>query len=84
MLCIQGDRSSVLTTISPGETIGELEVLTHRAYRASFIAVTPAVGLTIKADLFEEVIRQDALFAQNLLVKVSDRLQTMLTSSSIA
>ncbi|MEE3716670.1 cyclic nucleotide-binding domain-containing protein [Tumidithrix elongata RA019] len=84
MLGIQGDRSSVLTTISPGETIGELEVLTHRAYRASFVAVTPAVGLTIKADLFEEVIRQDALFAQNLLVKVSDRLQTMLTSSSIA
>ncbi|CAN1211592.1 hypothetical protein TUMEXPCC7403_15420 [Tumidithrix helvetica PCC 7403] len=82
MLRVLGDRASVLALISPGETIGELEVLTHRAYRTSFVAATSnTVGLAIKADLFEEVIRQDALFAQNLLVKVSDRLQTMLTSS---
>jgi hypothetical protein len=79
MLRVQGDRTSVIATISAGETIGELEVMTHRSHRTSFVATTPqTLGIAIKADLFEEVIRQDSLFAQNLLVNVSDRLQTML------
>ncbi len=66
-------------TISPGQTIGELGVLTHSHYVAT--VVTGAVKtrtLAIKAAYFEAVLSQDPILAKNLLQIVTTRLQESL------
>jgi pSer/pThr/pTyr-binding forkhead associated (FHA) protein len=66
-------------TISPGQTIGELGVLTHSHYVAT--VVTGAVKtrtLAIKAAYFEAVLSQDPILAKNLLQIVTTRLQETL------
>ncbi|MBW4669636.1 MAG: FHA domain-containing protein [Cyanomargarita calcarea GSE-NOS-MK-12-04C] len=70
-------------SISPGQTIGELGVLTHSHYVAT--VVTGGVKtrtLAIKAAYFEAVLSQDPILAKNLLEIVSTRLQESLGQAS--
>ncbi|OKH52590.1 hypothetical protein NIES2101_14265 [Calothrix sp. HK-06] len=61
-----------LKTILPGQTIGELEVLTHKNYTATIIASGHRVrALTINASNLERLISQNPSIAQNLLQMVS-------------
>jgi len=65
--------------ISSGQTIGELEVLTHSQYAATVVAGEVRIRtLAIKAKDFEAVLSQDPLLANNVLKMVSVRLQHSL------
>jgi pSer/pThr/pTyr-binding forkhead associated (FHA) protein len=65
--------------ISSGQTIGELEVLTHSQYAATVVAGEARIrALAIKAKDFEAVLSQDSLLAKNVLKMVSVRLQHSL------
>jgi len=66
-------------TISSGQTIGELEVLTHSQYSTTVVAGEAKIRtLAIKAKDFEAVLSQDPLLATNVLKMVSVRLQHSL------
>jgi pSer/pThr/pTyr-binding forkhead associated (FHA) protein len=66
-------------TISSGQTIGELEVLTHSQYATTVVAGEVRIRtLAIKAKDFEAVLSQDPLLATNVLKMVSVRLQQSL------
>ena len=63
-------------TISAGQTIGELEVLTHSFYPATVVTKEVRIRtLAIKAKDFEAVLSHDPLLARNVLKMVSSRLQ---------
>jgi pSer/pThr/pTyr-binding forkhead associated (FHA) protein len=66
-------------TILSGQTIGELEVLTHSNYAATVMAggVSTKV-LAIGAQDFERMLSTDPLLARNLLEVVTHRLQQNL------
>ncbi|MGI2907341.1 FHA domain-containing protein [Tolypothrix sp. VBCCA 56010] len=65
--------------ISSGQTIGELEVLTHSQYAATIVAGEVRIRtLAIKAKDFEAVLSQDPLLTTNVLKMVSVRLQQSL------
>lgn len=65
--------------ISSGQTIGELEVLTHSEYAATVVAGEVRIRtLAIKAKDFEAVLSQDPLLTTNVLKMVSVRLQQSL------
>ncbi|NEU75626.1 FHA domain-containing protein [Hassallia byssoidea VB512170] len=66
-------------TISSGQTIGELEVLTHSQYAATVVAGEVRVRtLAIKAKDFEAVLSQDPLLTTNVLKMLSVRYQQSL------
>jgi pSer/pThr/pTyr-binding forkhead associated (FHA) protein len=66
-------------TISSGQTIGELEVLTHSQYATTVVAGEVRIRtLAIKTKDFEAVLSQDPLLATNVLKMVSVRLQHSL------
>jgi pSer/pThr/pTyr-binding forkhead associated (FHA) protein len=66
-------------TISSGQTIGELEVLTHSQYATTVVAGEARIRtLAIKTKDFEAVLSQDPLLATNVLKMVSVRLQHSL------
>ncbi len=76
-------RDQIIETVSPGQTIGELGVLTHMNRAATVIATGERTRtLVINAKNFESVLRQDPLLARNLLVMVSTRLQETLSQGS--
>lgn len=78
-----GDQEQVVGTVLPGQTIGELGVLTHRDRSATVVATAARTRtLVIDADYFETVLTQDSLLAKNLLVMVSTRLQDILSHVS--
>lgn len=78
-----GDQEQVVGTVLPGQTIGELGVLTHRDRSATVVATAArTLTLVIDADYFETVLSQDSLLAKNLLVLVSTRLQDTLSNVS--
>jgi pSer/pThr/pTyr-binding forkhead associated (FHA) protein len=81
-LAIKG-KEQILETVSPGQTIGELGVLTHKNRSATLIATRSNTrALAIDAKNFEAMIRQDPLLAKNLLVMVTTRLQETLSQAS--
>lgn len=66
-------------TISPGQTIGELEVLTHSYYVATVVALGEKTRtLAIKTKDFEAALSQNPPLAMNVLEMVSHRLQESL------
>jgi hypothetical protein len=66
-------------TISSGQTIGELEVLTHSQYSTTVVAGEAKIRtLAIKAKDFEAVLSLDPLLTTNVLKTVSVRLQQSL------
>ncbi|MBD2436785.1 FHA domain-containing protein [Nostoc sp. FACHB-110] len=65
--------------ILPGQTIGELEVLTHTNYAATIVASgTRTKTIRINAENFEAVLAKDPSLARNLLELLSNRLQESL------
>ena len=69
-------QAQVISTISPGQTIGEVGVLTHAARSATVIATAARTrAVAIDGKVFETVLSQDPLLSKNLLVLVSTRLQ---------
>ena len=76
----------IVETVVPGQTIGELEVLTHTNRSATVVATGVRTRiLAINAKDFETALRQDPLLANNLLVVLSTRLQeTKMQSSPVA
>lgn len=63
-------------TISAGQTIGELEILTHSFYPATVVTKEVRIRtLAIKAKDFEAVLSHDPLLAINVLKMMSSRLQ---------
>ncbi len=65
--------------ISPGQTIGELEVLNHTNYASTIVASgTRTKTLRINAENFEAVLAQDTLLARNILELLSNRLQASM------
>lgn len=66
-------------TISLGQTIGELEVLTHSYYVATVVALDDKTrALAIKAKDFEAALSHNPPLAINVLEMVSHRLQQSL------
>ncbi|MUG95306.1 FHA domain-containing protein [Scytonema sp. UIC 10036] len=77
-MVLANDTQSNLT-ILPGQTIGELEVLTHSYYTAT--VVTEGVqcrALAVKAKDFEAALSHNPVLAMNVLEMVSARLQQSL------
>jgi pSer/pThr/pTyr-binding forkhead associated (FHA) protein/type III secretion system FlhB-like substrate exporter len=71
-------------TISSGQTIGELEVLTHSNYAATLVATGVRTrALAIKAKDFEVMLTYDPLLARNLLEMVSTRLQESMGQTTV-
>lgn len=68
-----GPRSGQILTA--GQTIGELDVLTHSPYSETIVAAsTRTRTLGIDAQVFELALRQNSMLARNLLETVSTRL----------
>ena len=66
-------------TVLPGQTIGELEVLTHSYYVVTVVAVAEKTrALAIKAKDFEAALSHNPPLAINVLEMVSHRLQESL------
>lgn len=72
-------QSGSAITISPGQTIGELEMLTHSSWAVTVVAGgarTRTIAIKIKD--FEAALSHDPMLAKNLLEMVSIRLQQTL------
>lgn len=68
-----GQRSGQVLT--PGQTIGELDVLTHSPYSETIVSDSARTRtLGIEAQVFELALRQNSMLARNLLETVSSRL----------
>jgi hypothetical protein len=79
-----GGRQQIIETVSPGQTIGELGVLTQMNRSATVVATGARTRtLAINAKNFEAVFRQDPLLVRNLLVMVSTRLQETVSQATI-
>jgi|GEM_PF-120651 len=82
-MILSGDTGKTQTML-PGQTIGELEVLTKSYYAASLVAAgVRSRILAIKAKDFEVMLSSDPLLARNLLKMVSTRLQENLEQGAI-
>ena len=78
VVVMRGKTKQVVASLSPGETIGEMGVLTRQKRSATVVAASENCRvLVIQADKFDAVLRQDPEVARNLLVVLSTRLQTM-------
>ncbi len=85
LILIDGEASVLAsqtenTAILPGQTIGELEVLTHSNYMTTIVAASSRTRvLAINAKAFEVILSyDDSVLAKNLLARVSTRLQQNL------
>lgn len=75
---IRGDREETINTIKPGEIIGEMGVLTRQT-RSSSVVATAATNrvLVVKAHSFENLLNQHPELSRNLLLLMSNRLQSL-------
>ncbi|MBO3460381.1 FHA domain-containing protein [Aetokthonos hydrillicola Thurmond2011] len=70
-------------TILPGETIGELDVLTHSNYSATVAAGERTKSLAISAKDIERMLSSNSLLSRNLLKIVTNRLQQNIAQTSV-
>ncbi len=70
-----GDLEKVLTTLGPGEFVGEMSILTNRPRSATATCAEDAKVLVIDARTFEAMIRGNAEIALRMIRKLADRLQ---------
>jgi diguanylate cyclase (GGDEF)-like protein len=77
MLEVQLDpaRKDVVARIDPGQTVGELAPIDHRARSATVIAATECRVLDVAEDTFWSLLRTSHAFALNVLGTVCDRLR---------
>jgi len=68
----------IMGKVNAGETLGEMGVLTRQKRSASVVSSSDYCrALVIQADKFDSVLYQDPEIARNLLVVLSNRLQSM-------
>ncbi len=70
-----GDVEKPLTTLGPGEFLGEMSILNNRPRSASATCADACKLLVIDAKTFEAMIRGNAEIAIRLIKKLADRLQ---------
>lgn len=85
VVVMRGRTQQVVASLNPGETIGEMGVLTRQKRSATVVAASDSCRvLVIQADKFDSVLRQDPEVARNLLVVLSTRLQSMTSRMKVA
>ena len=70
-----GDVEKVLTTLGPGEFLGEMSILNNRPRSATATCAEACKLLVIDAKTFEAMIRGNAEIAIRMIKKLADRLQ---------
>ncbi len=70
-----GDVEKVLTTLGPGEFLGEMSILNNRPRSATATCAESCKLLVVDAKTFEAMIRGNAEIAIRLIKKLADRLQ---------
>ena len=70
-----GDVEKPLTTLGPGEFLGEMSILNNRPRSATATCTDACKLLVIDAKTFEAMIRGNAEIAIRLIKKLADRLQ---------
>jgi CRP-like cAMP-binding protein len=68
------DVEKILTTLGPGEFLGEMAILNNRPRSATATCAEDCKLLVIDAKTFEAMIRSSAEIAVRLIKKLSDRL----------
>lgn len=76
---VRADQSTkIINTISVGETVGELGVLTQSLRSATVIAASdPTIVLVLEAQQLEKLLQKSPSLAIGLLAIISDRLQRL-------
>ena len=69
-----GDVEKILSTLGPGEFLGEMSILNNRPRSATATCAEDSKLLVIDAKTFETMIRSNAEIAVRLIKKLSDRL----------
>jgi CRP/FNR family cyclic AMP-dependent transcriptional regulator len=69
-----GEVEKILTTLGPGEFLGEMAILNNRPRSATATCADDCQLLVIDAKTFEAMIRSSAEVAVRLIKKLSDRL----------
>ena len=70
-----GNFEKVLTTLGPGEFLGEMSILNNKPRSATATCADPCKLLVIDAKTFEAMIRGNAEIAMRMIKKLADRLQ---------
>src|SRR5512140_794046 len=70
-----GDVEKVLTTLGPGEFLGEMSILNNKPRSATATCSAASKLLVIDAKTFEAMIRGNAEIAIRMIKKLADRLQ---------
>ncbi len=70
-----GDVEKVLTTLGPGEFLGEMSILNNKPRSATATCAEDCKLLVIDARTFEAMIRGNAEIAIRMIKKLADRLQ---------
>jgi CRP-like cAMP-binding protein len=73
-----------LGRIGPGETLGELGVVTHEPASATVIATTDVVCAELSADRFRTLLSDQPGIAHTLLIQVGRRLVSTLRAPAAA
>jgi hypothetical protein len=82
VLVPRGDRLTTVGLLSANQTIGELTALTQGRHKSTVVASEPTTILAIPVTTLEDILRRDPHLSRNLLLTVSDRLETMLSQAS--
>ncbi len=69
-----GEVEKILSTLGPGEFLGEMAILNNKPRSATAICAEDCQLLVIDAKTFETMIRSNAEIAVRLIKKLSDRL----------
>jgi pSer/pThr/pTyr-binding forkhead associated (FHA) protein len=78
-LLLDGTVQSDHRTLSVGQMIGELGILTRRTYAETVVVTSPQVSvLVISATGFDDLLDREPHISRSLLASISQRLQTSL------
>ncbi len=78
-LLLGGTVQSDHRTLSVGQMIGELGILTRRTYAETVVVTSPQVSvLVISATGFDDLLDREPQISRSLLASISQRLQTSL------
>jgi CRP-like cAMP-binding protein len=69
-----GDVEKILTSLGPGEFLGEMSILNNKPRSATATCAEPSRLLVIDAKTFEAMVRSNAEIAIRMIKKLADRL----------
>jgi len=70
-----GDVEKILTSLGPGEFLGEMSILNNKPRSATATCAEASRLLVIDAKTFEAMVRSNAEIAIRMIKKLADRLQ---------